>query len=212
MIFDNDGVLVDSEVLANTVLVDLLAEAGYHINFDGAVEQFLGGSLQRVRDVVEPVLGRPLPADFEDRYHQELFAKFRSELKPVPGVIDALEAITAPVCVASSGTPARIQLALQVTGLAERFDNRIFSATDVAHGKPAPDLFLLAAERLGACPARCAVVEDSPLGVQAAKAAGMTAFGYSAFTPASRLAEADVCLDDMAALPGLLRSVSRPTG
>jgi HAD superfamily hydrolase (TIGR01509 family) len=205
VIFDNDGVLVDSERLANGILADLLTEAGLAYTLDEAVHEFMGGTLARVRTSVEPRLGRALPADFEDEYHRRLFESF-SRLQPVPGVtgvLDALDQAGTPYCVASSGTHDRIDTALTAVGLRARFP-RVFSASDVEHGKPAPDLFLHAAAEMDVPPAGCAVVEDSPLGVAAAKAAGMTVFGYAAMTPAGKLADADAVFDSMGQLPELL--------
>jgi HAD superfamily hydrolase (TIGR01509 family) len=207
LIFDNDGVLVDSERLANGILADLLTEAGLPYTFEQAVHEFMGGSLTRVRASAEPRLGRPLPADFEDRYHARLFEGF-ARLQPVPGVpelLDALDRAGTPYCVASSGTHERIRNALTSVGLYQRFEGRVFSAQDVEHSKPAPDLFLHAADSTGTDPERCAVVEDSPLGVEAARAAGMYVIGFAAMTPAERLAAADVVVDEMGALPELLK-------
>jgi HAD superfamily hydrolase (TIGR01509 family) len=165
----------------------------------------MGSTLARVREIAELRLGRTLPADLEHRYHERLFEAFRTELTAVPGVAEALAQLTTPTCVASSGTHERIRLALQTTGLLSRFDGRIFSAQDVARGKPAPDLFLHAAQSLGIRPERCAVVEDSPLGVEAANRAGMTAFGFARMTPPERLhAAAGGIFRSMDALPALL--------
>jgi HAD superfamily hydrolase (TIGR01509 family) len=205
VIFDNDGVLVDSEPAANRILADLLTGYGRPTTYEDAVAEHLGTSLARVRATVEAA-GTPVPADFEDEYHRRLFAAFDGGLAAVPGVAEALGTLGAPICVASSGSHERIRRALRAVGLAGRFDGRVFSAEDVARGKPAPDLFLHAARSLGASPARCAVVEDSPLGVEAAIAAGMTAFGYAGLTPAGRLAAAPVVFARMAELPGLLAS------
>ncbi|CAN5694907.1 HAD family hydrolase [soil metagenome] len=204
VIFDNDGVLVDSEPLANAVLADLLAGAGHPIGVTACIERFMGGTLARVRTEVEAELGRPLPADLEDCYHADLLARFATELRPVAGVHELLDALTTPACVASSGTHDRISASLAVTGLLERFEGRIFSADDVAHGKPAPDLFLHAARSLEVDPARCVVVEDSALGVTAARAAAMTVVGYAALTPPERLAAADHIVTTMVELLPLL--------
>lgn len=190
VIFDNDGVLVDSEWHANGILAELLTEAGLPCSREDCIEAYMGSTLGRVREIAERKLARTLPSDLEDRYHARLFDVFRTVLAPVPGVPDALARIGMPDCVASSGTHERIRLALTTTGLLGRFEGRIFSAQDVARGKPAPDLFLHAARTLGVAPTRCAVVEDSPLGVEAANAAGMTAFGFARMTPAARLREA----------------------
>ncbi|GAB3411678.1 HAD family hydrolase [Flindersiella endophytica] len=204
LILDNDGVLVDSEPIANRVLSSLLTEYGDPTTFEETVERYMGTSLAHTREVVEARLGRPLPADLEDRYHQELFERMRAELRPINGIEAALDAIDLPTCVASSGTHERIEYALKTTGLYPRFAGRIFSAQDVERGKPFPDLFLYAAEHLGADPRACVVVEDSPYGVQAAKAAGMTVIGYAAMTPAERLIEADTLITTMADLPAAL--------
>ena len=207
VIFDNDGVLVDSERLANTVLAGLLTEHGMPCTLADSVRDFLGGTLARVHATYQERTGRTLPADFDTRYYAEVFAGFRAGLEPVPGVVAALDALRdagMDCCVASSGTHERIRLAHEHAGLDNRFAGRVFSADDVAHGKPAPDLFLHAAASLGVPPRRCAVIEDSPLGVTAAVAAGMTVYGFAAVTPAERLAGAHVVFNDMRALPALL--------
>jgi len=210
VIFDNDGVLVDSEPIANQVLADLLTGYGWPTTFQDSVNTYLGGTLQHVREHVEPRLGRPLPADFEDRYHERLFARIGTELTAVPGVREALDAIDLPTCVASSGAHPRIEATLKTVGLYDRFAGRIFSADDVARSKPFPDLFLYAAEQSGIAPDRCVVIEDSPYGVAAGKAAGMTVIGYAGVTPADRLAAADLIIDSMSELlPELDRPASR---
>ncbi len=206
IIFDNDGVLVDSEWHANGILAELLCDAGLPSTRESCIAEFMGSSMTRVRELAEARLGRPLPADLEARYHERLFAAFRTVLTAVPGVRDVLDSIAVPTCVASSGTHERIRLALTTTGLLPRFEGRIFSAQDVVRGKPEPDLFLHAASRLGILPGRCAVIEDSPLGVAAANRAGMTAFGFARMTPAERLREArGGIFTAMAELPALLR-------
>jgi HAD superfamily hydrolase (TIGR01509 family) len=190
VIFDNDGVLVDSEWHANGILADLLTEFGLPCTREDCVRDYMGSTLARVREIAESRLGRPLPAQLEERYHARLFEAFRTRLTAVPGVTGALARIDVPRCVASSGTHERIRLALGATGLLAQFEGRIFSADDVARGKPAPDLFLHAAARLGVAPHRCAVIEDSPLGIEAANRAGMVAFGFARVTPPERLREA----------------------
>ncbi|MDI2132915.1 HAD family hydrolase [Yinghuangia seranimata] len=208
VIFDNDGVLVDSEPLANRVLGDLLTSYGIPTTTEEAVHDYMGGSLKRVRDIIRARHGRELPDDFEDAYHAGAFAAFRAELAPVPAVdelLDALDAAGIPYCVASSGSHERIRVTLGKAGFLDRFaDAVIFSSADVAHGKPAPDLFLLAAEKMGVAPGECVVVEDSPLGVEAARAAGMRVYGHAAMTPRERLADADAVCADMTEVRGLL--------
>lgn len=191
VIFDNDGVLVDSEPLSNRIMAAYLTELGHPTTYEESVQEYMGAALHRVHEVVEERSGRGLPLDFDDVFHGRVFAAFERELRPVQGIATVLEKLSADgtgYCVASSGGHERIRIALRTTGLAAYFEERrIFSAEDVGRGKPAPDLFRHAAERMGVPPARCAVVEDSPLGVQAAVAAGMDVYGFTAMTPAARL-------------------------
>lgn len=217
VIFDNDGVLVDSERLANRVLADLLTGCGYPIAFDECVRRFMGGTLGAVRSAVESEVGDRLPEDFEDRYYDQLFALFRSSLRPVAGVEAAIEGLKRsgiPICVASSARREKLRVSLSVAGLIHHFGARLFSAEDVRRGKPAPDLFLNAAAECGAAPNRCLVVEDSPAGVSGAKAAGMAAIGYVGLIPAERLIEAgaDVVIESMDELLDALTSLSPQAG
>lgn len=203
IVFDNDGVLVDSESLASTILAELLTSYGQPTTTAQAIDRHLGTSLGRVRAIVE-ACGVVVPDDFETDYHAQLFAAFDAGLRAVDGVIEVVAGLAWPCCVASSGSPERIRRALGLVGLLEYFEGRIFSAEDVNRAKPAPDLFLHAAAALGADPRRCAVIEDSPLGVEAANAAGMTVFGYAGLTSQERLGAAAVVLSSMEELPGLL--------
>ncbi|MHB6908190.1 HAD family hydrolase [Streptomyces sp. DB-54] len=211
IIFDNDGVLVDSEPISNQILADYLTELGHPTTYEESLRDFMGGSVQRIHDVVREKSGRALPVDFDASFHTRVFDEFRRRLQPVPGVETVLEKLAAggvPHCVGSSGSHERIRVALTKTGLFERFgEGRIFSSQDVGRGKPAPDLFLHAAKEMGVEPGRCAVVEDSPLGVQAAVAAGMDVYGFTAMTPTAKLAEAGATalFTDMAELPQLLQ-------
>lgn len=165
--------------------------------------------MHRIHDLVLERSGERLPADFDDVFHSRVFAAFERELRPVPGVTGVLEKLAAdgvPYCVASSGSHERIRVGHRATGLDGWFeDTRIFSAQDVGRGKPAPDLFLHAAERMGVAPERCVVVEDSPLGVRAAVAAGMDVYGFTAMTPPAKLAGATGLFADMGELADLLR-------
>ncbi|WP_329135125.1 HAD family hydrolase [Streptomyces sp. NBC_01476] len=208
VIFDNDGVLVDSEPISNQILADYLTELGHPTTYDDSVRDFMGAAIHRIHDVVRERSGQSLPEGFNEAYHARVFAAFERELAAVDGVGVVLEKLAAagvPYCLASSGTHERIRVALRTTGLAAYFpEERIFSAQDVGRGKPAPDLFLHAARTLGVAPQRCAVVEDSPLGVQAARAAGMDVFGYTAMTPAAKLLDATALFSTMRDLPGLL--------
>jgi HAD superfamily hydrolase (TIGR01509 family) len=206
VIFDCDGVLVDSERIGVRIDVEVLGEAGWSLTEAEVIERFVGRSHAYMVGELEAILGRPMPAGWQDKFHARYREALDAELAPVDGVVEALEAITLATCVASSSSHERLRQSLALTGLLERFDGRIFSADDVRNGKPAPDLFLHAAAELGADPARCAVVEDSRYGIEAARAAGMRAFGYAGgLTPAARLAgPATVVFDDMRELPPLL--------
>ena len=203
VVFDCDGVLVDSEPISNRVLAVLLTEAGMPISPEGAVEAFMGRSWKNVLAWADERGG--LPEGFRRRYLDAMFAAFEAELRPVPGIAEALDAIALPNCVASSASLEKMRFTLGHTGLWQRFDGRIFSATEVEHGKPAPDLFLHAAASMGWDPAGCAVVEDAPAGVEAGRRAGMTVFGYAGRTPAEQLGGAHRVFGDMAELPGLLQ-------
>ncbi|MEU3253606.1 HAD family hydrolase [Streptomyces sp. NPDC006997] len=208
VIFDNDGVLVDSEPISNRLLAGYLTELGHPTSYEDSLRDYMGSAMHRVHDLVEERTGRRLPEDFDDVFHGRVFAAFERELKPVAGAGEVLEKLAAdgvPYCVASSGSHERIRVGHRTTGLDRWFDEgRIFSSQDVGRGKPAPDLFLYAAERMGVAPERCVVVEDSPLGVRAAVAAGMDVFGFSAMTPAEKLAGANGFFGDMGELLDLL--------
>ncbi|WP_234325913.1 HAD family hydrolase [Streptomyces sp. NRRL S-495] len=209
VIFDCDGVLVDSERIAARVQIGLGAELGWPLTEEEVVERFIGRSMASIDEQVAERLGRETAdrwwAEFVRRHAEEVDAG----LEPVDGLPEALDAITLPTCVASSGSHEKMAHTLGRTGLHHRFAGRIFSATEVARGKPAPDLFLHAARRMGVPPSACAVVEDSAPGVLAARAAGMRAFGYAGgLTPAARLTGPDtVVFEDMRELPALLASV-----
>lgn len=206
VIFDCDGVLVDSERLAVRVEAAFLAELGWPLSQAEVIERFMGRSQAYMVQAIQDRLGDRLPADWQDRLDRRYRAVFDAELTPVDGVVEALDRIATPTCVASGGSHEMLRHTLGLTGLYDRFQGRIFSASEVAEGKPAPDLFLHAAARLGAEPAACAVVEDSRYGVEAARAAGMRAFGYTGgLTPPDRLAgPRTVLFDDMRRLPDLL--------
>jgi len=203
VIFDCDGVLVDTERATVVVESSFLTELGWAIAPEEVADLFLGRTDEYMRQVIEERLPE-LPSDWERRLEAR-YVSAHTEVQPVEGIVDALERISGDTCVASSGTHEKMRRTLGATGLYERFEGRIFSATDVEHGKPAPDLFLYAAERMGARPETCAVVEDSAFGIAAAKAAGMRAFAYAGgVMPPERLRDADVVFDDMRELPALL--------
>jgi HAD superfamily hydrolase (TIGR01509 family) len=217
VIFDCDGVLVDSEPLANAVLARLLTEAGLPTSTEEAMATYVGLSMPSVVALAEERLGAAVPDDLVERYHAGVFAAFDRELRPVEGVVEVVDAVDAlgwATCVASSGEHERMRRSLGRTGLYERFAGRIFSASEVERGKPHPDLFLHAAREMGADPAGCVVVEDSPFGVRAAVAAGMAAFGYADGEQAARLGELGATtFGSMRELPALLELVdgSGPT-
>ena len=207
VILDCDGVHVDSEVLAVEVDRRVLAELGWHLTTEEIVERFVGKSHATFTAEVAAHLGRDLDGDWDAPYAHWYADAFAAHLRPVDGIAEALDAIALPTCVASSGGHPKIRANLARTGLLWRFDGRISSATEVAHGKPAPDLFLHAAADFDTAPERCAVVEDSVVGVLAARAAGMTVYAYAGgMTPAERLVgDGTHVFDDMRLLPDLIR-------
>jgi HAD superfamily hydrolase (TIGR01509 family) len=207
VIFDCDGVLVDTELISNTVLAQLLTEAGLPTTFEDCMRDFRGRSMTSVVAIAQRRAGAPLPFDVAERYYAEVEAVFARDLEAVPGVIDALDRITLPTCVASSGPHHKMAVTLRTTGMWERFEGRIFSASEVAAGKPAPDLFLHAAARMGFDPSTTAVVEDSLPGIQAAVAAGMRALAFTRHgDPSELVAAGGEPFADMAELPALLRT------
>ena len=206
VIFDCDGVLIDSELLSIRADQECLAECGIELAVEEILERYTGISFAGMVADLEARHG-PLPADFADRHRLRLWPLFEQELRAIPGVTAILDSLTCRTCVASSGRPERLKHALSLVGLYDRFHPYIFSATEVRRGKPAPDLFLHAAERMGAAPARCVVVEDSMPGVTAAVAAGMTVIGFVGASPcrpgdAARVSArgAIEIIDDMAQL------------
>jgi HAD superfamily hydrolase (TIGR01509 family) len=206
VIFDCDGVLVDSERISVRVEAELLAELGWPLSEAEIVERFMGRTDEYMDEAIEAQLGDRLPGGWKARFHERYRAAYAAELAPVDGVLEALDRIDLPTCVASSGSHDKLRFTLGHTGLYERFQGRIFSGYEVANGKPAPDLFLHAAARMGVEPAACAVVEDSHYGVLAARAAGMRVFGYAGgLTPPDRLeGDGTVIFHDMRELPRLL--------
>jgi HAD superfamily hydrolase (TIGR01509 family) len=177
IIFDCDGVLVDSELLSCRCLSDVLAECGIALSVEQALELFLGRSTKAVEQHYRD-LGQVVPEGFLPRLKSHVLTTFAGALQPIPGVADVISDLRAPFCVASSSDIDRVSLSLDVTGLRAHFGDRIYTAQMVRHGKPAPDLFLHAAAKMGAEPARTLVIEDSASGVQAGKAAGMTVWGF----------------------------------
>jgi HAD superfamily hydrolase (TIGR01509 family) len=179
VIFDCDGVLVDSEPLAFRVLLEGLTAAGHVMEEQAAYDRFLGRSLANLQSVLRREFGVELSREQLEGMRLNLFEAYRQELAPMPGIFEVLDKLTVPYCVASSSLPDRIRLSLDVTGLLPRFDPHLFSATMVARGKPEPDLFLHAAREMGVAPDACLVIEDSAAGIEAAKKAGMTVFAFT---------------------------------
>lgn len=206
VLFDCDGVLVDSELITNRVFMALLNELGLPVTLEFMFENFVGRSMQYCWQRITEMLGREIPPGFHDEVNRRTTAALQAEVKAVQGVEAVLDSLQIPFCVASSGSFEKMATTLGVTGLLPRFTGRIFSATEVARGKPAPDIFLHAASRCGVEPRKCAVIEDSPAGVAAGVAAGMTVYGYCAFTPERRLREAGAnrLFAAMSELPALL--------
>ena len=205
VIFDCDGVLVDSEIISNRVLAEVLTQIGLPTTTAESTATFKGRAWAQCLAIVEERLGRPAPEDLTERYRAARDAALAG-VRPVGGIVEALDRIDLPSCVASSGDHDKMRLTLGATGLYERFSGRIFSAVDIGgRGKPAPDLFLHAAERMGFDPASTAVVEDSVPGVQAGVAAGMTVLAYATDGEGPALAQAGgEVFTAMRDLPGLL--------
>jgi HAD superfamily hydrolase (TIGR01509 family) len=211
VIFDCDGVLVDSDRISLRIQAERITALGLPTSYEDCVRDFLGIGMAATLAILEGRLGRPLPDGWVEDLDAAVRDAFRRELRPVAGIETALDAIELPTCVASSGSQEKMRLTLGLTGLRERFAGRIFSGEEVEHGKPAPDLFLLAAERMGAAPADCVVVEDSPFGAQAACAAGMRCLGYAPEADGAALAhEGATVFASMADLPGLVGPNLRP--
>lgn len=219
VIFDCDGVLVDSEVISCRAHAETLTRNGYPITPEQVFDRFLGQSMRKATLEIEAELGRRLPDDLPAQVYAEIFRLFAASLQATPHIDTALAAITIPVCVASSGPPEKISTSLNHVGLYDRFAPHIFSAVQVTNGKPAPDLFLFAAEHMQASPARCLVIEDSVAGVTAGRAAGMTVLGFHGGShcrpntaDALRAAGAAATFDDMQQLPVLIAQIGQKPG
>lgn len=213
IIFDCDGVLVDSEVIGNRVFAEYLTSLGYPHSAEESCAKYLGMSYASVLELFEKN-GDSLPEDFLEEVHRLINIDLSKNLVAIPGIKSVLELTKLPYCVASSGTPSKIQNSLTKTELINYFDGKLFSFQQVKNGKPAPDLFLFAADQMGVEPTRTLVIEDSKAGVMAGVSAGMTVVG---FTGGSHIPEghAECLLDlgahhilkDMRELDGLLSSL-----
>ena len=219
LIFDCDGVLVDSETISVAVLLDTLGEAGVALTEDVAYARFLGRSMASIVEILEADYGLAITGSHLEGIRNRLYERFRRDLKATRGVCHALDLIANPRCVASSSQPDRIRLSLALAGLLDCFEPNIYSSSMVKHGKPSPDLFLHAARSMGVPPAGAIVIEDSPAGVEAAQRAGMRVFAYAGGShvlpgkvrPALEALRPDVVFDDMVDLPALVaRESGRP--
>jgi HAD superfamily hydrolase (TIGR01509 family) len=219
VIFDCDGVLVDSEPISVAVLVGIIQAAGGKVTEEAAYLRFLGMSMASVGEILDREFGFAMTGEHLEEMRSEVARRFARELKPMPGIADLLRAPGPKRCVASSSNLERIRLSLRVTGLLELLEPHLYSASMVERGKPAPDLFLHAARQMGVAPSACVVIEDSPAGVVAAKHAGMRVFAFAGGSHAGtaglhRMLAAlgpDLVFDDMAQLPALLAGAKPET-
>lgn len=204
IIFDCDGVLVDSEKIANQVFADILnEECGFSLSLEDMFQIFVGHSSGQCMDIITEMLGETPPPHLEQRYKKEINQALRSSVTAVVGIEKALDDLLTPFCVASSGSHEKMQTTLGKTSLLNYFEGKRYSTTEVARGKPYPDVYLHAANKMGGYdPSKCLVIEDSPLGVKGGKAAGMTVFGYTELMDKKKLikAGANHTFDDMANL------------
>jgi HAD superfamily hydrolase (TIGR01509 family) len=181
IVFDFDGVIADSEVLSNSVLAEFVTELGVPTTLEDSYTNFMGKRFHDVVEAIELTIGRKLPDGFAEDYQRRTLERFRSELRPIEGAREFIEAlIDIPRCIASSSSPDRLALCLNVLNMTELFQGRVFSASSVARGKPHPDIFLYAAQELAVKAEECVVIEDSVGGVMAARAAGATVIGLTA--------------------------------
>ncbi|MEO9819135.1 MAG: HAD family hydrolase [Paracoccaceae bacterium] len=216
LIFDCDGVLVDSELISLGLLIDHCAAHGLRLNLEMACDCFLGKPVATASGEANRIHKTSVPDVDLDAFQQEIIAEFEKHLQPVNGIADALGALSNPKCVASSSNMKRIEMSLNVTGLNSYFDGRLFSTDMVARGKPHPDVFLHAAQEMGFETSAAIVIEDSPAGLQAAKAAQMKTIAYVGGSHASHAnlkamldaLSPDVLIDDMADLSAAIKKLS----
>ena len=215
IIFDCDGVLIDSEGISSRVETEELRRCGCSITVETYLEGALGlAEEEEIWNRIAAENGIRLPSDFAETVRGRVTEAFEKELIPIPGVSEVLSKLDTPSCIASSSSPDRLKKCLALTGLTEFFTNNVFSAAEVSRGKPHPDLFLHAASRMGADPPRCLVVEDSPAGVQGARAANMTVLGFLGAThqipglPGKLIASGSTALfKDMHEFPAILGKI-----
>jgi HAD superfamily hydrolase (TIGR01509 family) len=205
VIFDCDGVLVDSELITNTIFADMLNELGISVTLEDMFEKFVGHSMPYCIELIESLLGKKIPEDFIQNFTDRNAIALNNNLKEVDGIKEVLNQLKIPYCVASNGTHEKIQMTLGITNLLSYFEGNIFSVIEVTRGKPYPDVFLYAAKKMGVKASKCAVVEDTPIGVKAGIAAGMKVFGYAKLMPAHKLEqEGAIIFRDMRQLSNLL--------
>ena len=205
IIFDCDGVLVDSEPLGNQVMVEMANQYGANIDLNYAYSHFKGNSLKNCIDKISELTDKQIPNDFEYQYRKRSFEKFRKDMQPIDGVRSLIENLTIPYCVASSGPENKIRLNLEVTGLLSFFENRIFSCYTINKWKPDPAVFLWASETMGFTPKECLVIEDSPIGVEAAVQGGFDVYGFTAHDYKGELQKSSTkTFNSMIKLPELL--------
>lgn len=207
VIFDCDGVLVDSERITNQVFADMLRDLGLDLTLEEMFDHFVGLSMAQDIEKVTHMLGKAPPEDFAEQFRLNANAALADRVEAVSGIEYALDHLGLPFCTASSGDFSKMCTTLGKTGLLPRFEGRMFSVSQVRAPKPAPDIFLFAAQTMGTAPEHCLVIEDSPTGAKAGIAAGMTVFGYNALTPEHKLLNAGVnrVFDNMSRLPELVR-------
>ncbi len=211
IIFDCDGVLVNSEPISNRIMAEMLTDAGLPMEMEDCYEHFMGRTMSDCVNILATRFRHRVADDFVEALRRRTLDALAAEVEPVPGVAAVLDGLDAPRCVASSGQLVKMRTTLRRTGLIHHFDDNLFSAAGMGRGKPHPDIFLHAAAAMGAEPGACAVIEDSAAGVEAGVAAGMNVFGYAALTGAERLAAAGAhVFTDMGELPALLER-GRPT-
>ncbi|WP_055077395.1 HAD family phosphatase [Pseudanabaena sp. 'Roaring Creek'] len=179
VIFDCDGVLVDSESIINRVFADTLTECGFPITYAEVTRLFVGKSVATSIEILQQIYGKPIPSNLLDINRERGIVAMKQELKAIAGITEILQALTLPKCVASNSSPRHIRLALELTGLLDYFDGKLYSCHHVDRPKPFPDVYLYAASQMGYAPENCLVIEDSVTGVQAGYAAGMTVLGYA---------------------------------
>ncbi len=212
VIFDCDGVLVDSEPIVNRIFAETLTEAGFAITYEEVTQKFVGKSLATCLNMIEQIFGRSVPAKWLELRKEREIAALKQELQATAGIVDVLKELTLPKCVASNSSPRHINLVLGLTGLLDHFDGKLYSCHHVDRPKPFPDVYFHAASQMGYAPEPCVVMEDSVAGVKAGSAAGMRVFGYapsdrhSSHHEALIAAGAKLVFDDMRQLLDLLKA------